>query len=120
MSTATSYGIDPTLITNLCGRDVRPNPDRWAGVWAWAEDYAVRPETFVDASGAICVRLPDGTTRPIKLEDTTYPKIAEARAEIVAVYRRDPHELRLKIANRKGQIADVGFDDVALVTLEFA
>lgn len=117
---ATSYGIDPTLITSLCGRDVRPNPDRWPVVWPWSEDYAVRPEHFTDHEGLIYVRLPDGTSRPMKLEDTTYPKIAEARAEVVAVYLRDRQELRLKIVNRKGMIADVSPDDVALVTLEFA
>lgn len=103
-----------------------------AGVAGFAHARQVHRATTLEAVGretahavvaehaAVRVpRRPDGELDrwiPLQLD----PKIAEARAEIVAVYRRDPHELRLKIANRKGQIADVGFDDVALVTLEFA
>ena len=121
MGQAIQYGIDMDLVTNLCGRTVKPNDleshcPQW---WPWSKKFKrhAREERIDPATNLL--RIVDPVTQQFvdydpHIDSPTFPGIEAERAEIVAVYRGSSG-LRLKIKNERGQIGDIEPQHVLLV-----
>ncbi len=107
------HGVDLELLTNLCGRHVKPNPDQLAD-WPWEKKHRVEEEKPRDPLVAF-----------IHLSKYNDSILAE-RAEVVAVYKtrrvvklpfghRTDCVVMLKIANDAGEIRSIHCGCVLLV-----
>jgi len=89
--TSASYGVDTTLITNLCGRTVKPDMKDGGLWWPWREAFRKQ--------------RPDGCWE--------FPGLELERAEVVVLYRRSC-DVRLKLRGSNGSVGDVDIQNVVI------